>query len=102
MQLKALLLLLNLGVFLFSCGFYSLAGSIPPHIKTLNIPLHTAADFDHSTTSEYQVSPMGKVTFPTLGNHGKSTAIYKCKMNGLPSQKQESLSLPLYTAAIFL
>ena len=39
MQLKALLLLLNLGVFLFSCGFYSLAGSIPPHIKTLKIPL---------------------------------------------------------------
>ena len=39
MQLKALLLLLNLGVFFFSCGFYSLAGSIPPHIKTLKIPL---------------------------------------------------------------
>ena len=39
MQLKVLLLLLNLGVFFFSCGFYSLAGSIPPHIKTLNIPL---------------------------------------------------------------
>ena len=39
MQLKALFLLLNLGVFFFSCGFYSLAGSIPPHIKTLKIPL---------------------------------------------------------------
>lgn len=39
MQLKALFLFLILGVFFFSCGYYSLAGSIPPHIRTLNIPL---------------------------------------------------------------
>ena len=39
MQLKAFFLFLNFGVFFFSCGYYSLAGSIPPHIRTLNIPL---------------------------------------------------------------
>ena len=26
-------------MFLFSCGFYSMAGSIPPHIKSIAIPL---------------------------------------------------------------
>ena len=26
-------------VFLVSCGFYSMAGSIPPHIKSIAIPL---------------------------------------------------------------
>ena len=39
MQLKDLFCISTLGIFLSSCGFYSLAGSIPPHIKTLTIPL---------------------------------------------------------------
>jgi hypothetical protein len=39
MQLKDLFLFSVLEIFFSSCGFYSLAGSIPPHIKTLVIPL---------------------------------------------------------------
>ena len=33
-----------------SCGFYSLAGSIPPHIKSISIPLV------ENQTSDYNLS----------------------------------------------
>ncbi len=45
MRLPQNLALLFLGLLSLSCGFYSLAGSIPPHIKSVAIPLvenHTA------------------------------------------------------------
>ena len=36
--MKNIIFISNL-MFLFSCGFYSMAGSIPPHIKSIAIPL---------------------------------------------------------------
>ena len=35
---------------ILSCGFYSLAGSIPPHIKSISIPLveNQTSDFNLS------------------------------------------------------
>ncbi len=40
MRFKSISLLLLLGIlFVFSCGYYSLKGSLPPHLKTVAIPL---------------------------------------------------------------
>ena len=37
-SMKNIIFVLHL-IFLVSCGFYSMAGSIPPHIKSIAIPL---------------------------------------------------------------
>ena len=38
-QNKMKILNLIILLFLYSCGFYSLSGSLPPHIKTISIPM---------------------------------------------------------------
>lgn len=39
LQKISMWIILILPLIFISCGFYSMAGSLPPHIKTINIPL---------------------------------------------------------------
>jgi len=87
-------------LFIVSCGYYSLAGSIPPHIKSISIPLV------ENQTSEFSISEdlTDVITqyFNSSGillvqNEGEAHSTLKCTINKITDgpysyNKNESIS----------
>jgi|TARA_B100000446_G_scaffold79785_1_gene75515 hypothetical protein len=97
--MKNIFLLLSL-FFLLSCGFYSMAGSIPPHIKSIAIPLMEnetaefglAEDITDGILGEFVEAGILSITDENIAHSILRGTVKKVNEGPYTYSKQESVS----------
>ena len=97
--MKNVIIISNL-IFLVSCGFYSMAGSIPPHIKSIAIPLMDnqtaefglAEDITDGILNEFNEAGILRVSDENFAHSILRGTIKKVSEGPYTYSKQESVS----------
>ena len=87
-------------LFILSCGLYSLAGSIPPHIKSISIPLVNNQTSDFAISEDLTdaiIKQFNQSGILSIQNEGEAHSILKCTVNKIIDgpysyNKNESIS----------